>query len=382
MSLNKKTLGFVFALIIAVVIVAVTWHIRPQGNDENQVVVAIVSSLTGGLADNGKDMANGAQMAFDEATVKGLRGGLSLKVKIFDDQSEPRTAASVAARVSQDKRIVAVVGHLSSGSTLAAIPIYQREGMAVVMPVPTNPKLTESGYNNVFRVPPRDDEQAPFLASYLLNSLPGARVAIVHDRTAYGKGFAEEFKTAFEGGNGKIVAFEGAQVEERDFRTLITKLRELGPTHILLGATYDMGAPFVRQMKELGLEAQTLCGDGCYGQAFLDQAGKAAEGTIVSFIAPPRDSSSTVRNFFERYEQKFGRVVSFAPLGYDAAKVVVEVLSTAKSLTRNGVLETLRSAGFSVQGVTGSIKFGPNGDNESSRLYLYAVRDGQWVNLK
>ncbi len=379
---GKKTavsLHVAIAIVVGVLVVASLWQCTGK---KSEVVVAIVSSLTGDLAENGKDMANGAQLAFEEANEAGGVRGRSIRFEMFDDQGDPKVAVSVAIRVCQDPRIVAVVGHLTSGCMSAAASVYSRSGMPVVMPVPTNPEITSKGYTNLFRVPPTDDDQAPFLAEYLLSIDPKAPVAVISDLTAYGLGFAKAFRVTFQAGGGTIVAFEGAQKEARDFRTLITKVRVQKPKYVVLGATYDMGAPFVRQMKELGLNATVLSGDGCYGSAFVEQAGNAAEGTIVSFIAPDRGFSPKTEEFFRKYESKYGKVVSFAPLGYDAAQVVVEALRRLDKLAREEIVATIRTSGFVVKGVTGEIQFEENGDNRNKNLVLYVVRQGRFVLLK
>ena len=379
---DKKTaVGFqvAIAIVVSVVVGALLWQCTSK---KNEIVVAIVSSLTGDLAENGKDMKNGAQMAFEEANEAGGVHGRSIRFEIFDDQGDPKVAVSIASRVCQDPRVVAVVGHLTSGCMSAAAPIYARAEMPVVMPVPTNPEITRKGYTNLFRVPPTDDDQAPFLAEYLLSRDPKAPVAVISDLTAYGLGFATAFRETFRAGGGKILAFEGAQREARDFRSLITKLKALKPKYVLLGATYDMGAPFVRQMKELGLDATVLSGDGCYGSAFLDQAGNAAEGTIVSFIAPDRGFSPATERFFRKYESKYGKVVSFAPLGYDAAQVVVEALRQSGKLAREEIIATIRTTTFILEGITGEIQFEENGDNRNKNLVLYVVQQGKFVLLK
>lgn len=353
-----------------------------KSKNENSITVAIVVSLTGDLAANGKDTANGAKMAFEEANQKNVLEGYKIHYEVYDDQADPKIAVNIANQICQNKKIVAVVGHLTSGCMSAAAPIYSRENMPVVMPVPTNPAITQMGVKNLFRIPPTDNDQAPFLAKFLLLKDPTAPVAVVNDLTAYGVGFATAFRDTFVQGGGSVVTFEGVQKKNRDFRTLITKLKEIKPKYVVLGATYDMGAPFARQIKELGFEVTMLSGDGCYGNAFLDQAGNAAEGTIVSFIAPDRNTSSKTKHFFTEYEQKYGKVVSFAPLGYDAGRVVVEALSRAKSRTRQDIILAIHDKNFYVDGVTGKIQFDEKGDNKNKNLVLYIVKEGKWVLLK
>lgn len=375
---------YIWAMAVGLIILlaaGIVMMLRGRGSSAT-TTIAIVSSLTGDLAENGKDMANGARMAFDEMNSGATPGVRSVHVEIFDDQGDPKAAVSIAKRISQDKRFVAVVGHLTSGCMSAAAPVYFHADVPVVMPVPTNPKITRQRFSNLFRVPPTDDDQAPFLARYLLSKAPRSRVAVVNDMTAYGTGFAEAFRRTFQSGGGNVVAYEGAQKGLRDFRTVIAKLKAQTPDYVVLGATYDLGAPFIRQMRELGLRATVLSGDGCYGSAFTDQARNAAEGTIVSFIAPDRGSSVKTEQFFKRYESKYGKVVSFAPLGYDAAMVVATAAARCHQLTRRALIAEMHSPDFKVAGVTGNISFESNGDNRHKNLVLYVVKNGRYRLLK
>lgn len=344
--------------------------------------IAIVSSLSGDLAANGKDMANGAEMALREAIASGMIAH-TVNIEQYDDQGDPKIAVNVANQVCQNTNVVAVVGHLTSGCTLAAAPVYSRSNMPVVMPVPTNPEITEKGFRNIFRVPATDAEQAPFLARYVLSKDKHTRVAVVHDLTAYGMGFATAFRETLETSGDKVVAlFEGVQKDVRDFRTLITKIKEKAPEYVLVAATYDMGAPFVRQMRELGLNATVLSGDGMFSTQYIELAGQAAEGTIVSFIAPSRGASPATDAFFAKYEEMYGKVVSFAPLGYDAGKVIASAISAASSVTREGILGSISRPEFQVDGVTGIIRFAANGDNMNKSLSLYVVRGGRFTLLR
>ncbi len=378
--MRKKMVPLFFGLLMLLILIVAVSCMKTT--PQKEIYVAVASSLTGDLAENGKDMANGAKLAFDQENQAKLANAIKIHYELFDDHGDPKIAVSIANRIIEDQRFIAVVGHLTSGAMSAAAPVYNGAGMPVIMPVPTNPNITQQGYTTLFRIPPTDDEQAPFLARYLIFKDPKTSVAVVNDMTAYGIGFATAFRKTFETSGGDIVVFEGAQRESRNFRSLIAKLKRLNPKYIILGATYDMGAPFVRQLKELGLSATVLSGDGCYGSAFLEQAGDAAEGTIVSFIAPDRGFSPASEKFFEEYEAKYGKVVSFAPLGYDAAKVVIAAASKARNKTRKGILDELRAKNFAVDGVTGKIEFLENGDNKNKNLVLYVVRNGKFILLK
>ena len=365
-------------VLVAVILVSCTQK-APEGKKE--VYVAIVSSLTGELAENGKDTANGAIMAIDEYN-KSANGKKVIRYELLDDKGEPKTAVNIASQICQDKKYDLVIGHLTSGAMSATAPIYNKCQIPVIMPVPTNPQITKQGFNNLFRIPPTDDDQAPFLAKYIYSQNNNAKVAIVNDSTSYGSGFAEAFRDEYAGLGGHIVLFDNEQEDARDYRTLIAKIKSLKPDYVIIGATYDFGAPFVRQMKEMGLNATPVSGDGCYGSAFLKNAGNAAEGAIISFIAPDSGFSDKSINFFKKYERIYGKVVSFAPLGYDAGIVATKAINDATDETRAGLLEVLRNRNFYAEGVTGKIEFQDNGDNKYKNISIYRVTDGMFKLIK
>jgi len=374
MSIRRIVLAF--AILVVIVGVIITGCSR----EPKEISIAIASSITGDLAANGKDMMNGALMAFEEVNSQGGILGSKIKAEVFDDEGIPKNAVSIANKIAANKQIVGVVGHLTSGCMSAAAPVYARNGLPVIMPVPTNPKITQQGYANLFRIPATDDDQGPFMARFVLHTQKNARVAVVSDLTTYGEGLASAFRKTLSEEGGNVVAYEGVQKEQRDFRTLIAKMRNAD--YVFLGATYDLGAPFAKQMRELGLNATILSGDGCYSTAFIELAGAAAEGTIVSFIAPDRSSSEATIDFFGKYEKKYGKVVSFAPLGYDAAHTLVEGIKKAGKVNRQSIIDALHGDDFTWNGITGVIQFDKQGDNKNKNLSLYVVKSGQFVLYK
>lgn len=346
---------------------------------ESMVTIAIVSATSGDFADNGIDNVNGAMVAVKEINNSGGINGRKVETIVFDDRGDPKEAVNIAHKISINNKIMGVVGHLTSGTMKAAASIYSTHGVPVVMPVPTNPGITQQGFKNLFRIPATDSEQGPFLARLVVEKLKKSKIAIIHDKSAYGEGIASEFRKELGALSAEIITYEGVPREQRDFRTLLLRLKQLNPEVLFFGGNYTEGALLVKQMKEVGLETLFIAGDGCFGGSFIDLAGESAEGAIISFIAPDRESSQKTAEFFKTFEDEYGKVVSVAPMGYDAALTLLEAMKQSKKINRKNIIETLRSPDFQVEGVTGLIRFKENGDNINKKFFTYIVKKGKFV---
>src|ERR1700758_5177799 len=228
------------------------------------VKIGHVAPLTGGIAHLGKDNENGARLAVEEINAKGLTIGgekVTLQLDAQDDAADPRTATQVAQKLVDDK-VVAVVGHLNSGTSIPASKIYSDAGIVQISPSATNPAYTQQGFKTTYRVVATDAQQGPALANYAAKALNAKRVAIVDDATAYGKGLADEFAKTVEASGAKVVAREATNDRAVDFRAILTKIKGENPDAIMYGGMDATGGPFAKQAKQLRLRAKVLAGDG------------------------------------------------------------------------------------------------------------------------
>ena len=186
---------------------------------------------------------------------------------------------------------------MNSGTTLAVSPIYNKAGVPIVMPVPTNPDITKQGFNNLFRIPITDSDQGPACADFAFNKLGKKRIAIIQDKTAYGQGIAEEFQKKAASLGANILAFEGITEGDKDFRAVLTGLKPKKPEVIFFGGIYNEGGLIVKQAREMGIDAVFIAADGCFGSKFIEIAGQSAEGCIFSFIAPDKASNQKTKEF-------------------------------------------------------------------------------------
>src|SRR5256712_11319910 len=256
-----------------------------------EVKIGHVGPLTGGIAHLGKDNENGARLAVEEANAARTRiDGKEVKFTFVaeDDQADPKTGTTVAQKLV-DAKVAGVVGHLNSGTSIPASPIYSQAGIPVISGSATNPKLTEQGFKTQFRVVGRDDQQGPAIASYLATTKKPKLVAVIDDATAYGEGIANEVEKTLKAANIKVLPREKGTDKTTDWKAVLTKLRGRNPDAVFYGGMDATGGPLMKQGREVRMKAGVSFGDGGGTDKKKELAGEAAEGLPCSQagIPPP-----------------------------------------------------------------------------------------------
>lgn len=344
----------------------------------NVIKIGSVAPLTGPQTHIGKDNENGARLAVDEINAQGLElGGKKVKLELFgeDDHADPKTATIVAQKLV-DSGVVAVIGHLNSGTTIPASKIYHDAGIPQISPSATAVAYTAQGYNTAYRVMANDAQQGRALGQFAVNKMGAKKIAIIDDRTAYGQGLADEFEKAATAAGGEIVAHEFTNDRATDFNAILTSIKGKSPDLLFFGGMDPQGGPMARQMKRLGLSAKLLGGDGLQNANFMKLAGADAEGVIASSPGLPIDSMPGGPEFRKKFEAKYGVIQVYAPYAYDAVYALVEAMKRAHSAEPAKVLAELPKT--NLQGVSGPIKFDAKGDTEGGAVTLYEVKDGAW----
>src|SRR5512137_2132256 len=258
---------------------------------EEVVVVKIghAGPLTGGIAHLGKDDENGVRLAVEEATAKKIKiGGKTIKFEMMseDDQADPKLGPTIAQKFA-DAKVAGVVGHLNSGVSIPASAVYNQANIPMISGSATNPKLTEQGFKNIFRVVGRDDQQGPAVAQYL-QSMNIKKAAVVDDATAYGEGLANEVEKTLKAAGVKVVAREKTNDKATDFKAILTKMKGQTPDAVFYGGMDATGGPMLKQARELGIKAVFSFGDGACTDTMKQLAGDAAsEGLICSQAGLP-----------------------------------------------------------------------------------------------
>jgi branched-chain amino acid transport system substrate-binding protein len=339
--------------------------------------------LTGPIAHIGKDGENGARLAIEDANAKGyVIGGDKVKFELMgeDDQADPRQATLVAQRLA-DAGVKGVVGHVTSGASIPASRVYDNVGIPVITPSSTNPKLTQQGYKVTFRVIANDNQQGGSLAAFAVGKLGAKRIAIIDDRTAYGQGLADVFDAAAKKQGATIVAREFTSDKATDFMAILTKVKGANPDAVFYGGMDAQSGPMLRQMKQLGIGAKFLGGDGSCTGDMIKLAGDAMSSNVYcSQAGLPMDRMPGGTNFNTRYKARFNTDVQlYAPYSYDAATALIEAMRKANSVEPSKYLAALQ--GLTFKGVTGTIAFDAKGDIKDGGITLFNFKDGKWVPL-
>jgi branched-chain amino acid transport system substrate-binding protein len=353
------------------------------------VKIGHVGPTSGSIAHLGKDNENGARMAIDELNAKGVTiGGKKAKFELLaeDDAGDPKQGTAAAQKLV-DSKVNGVVGHLNSGTTIPASKIYFDAGIPQISPSATNPKYTRQGYKTAFRVVADDAHLGGTLGKYAVSTVKGKSIVVIDDRTAYGQGVADEFEKGVKAAGGKTVGREFTKDSATDFTAILTSLKAKKPDIIFFGGMDAVAGPMLRQMKQLGIEAKYMGGDGiCSGELPKLAAGTMADKQVICAEAGGIDSkdaaaTKAMADFKTRFKAKFNVDVQiYAPYVYDSVNLLVNAMVKAGSAEPAKYLPVLaKTAGY--HGVTGVISFDEKGDIKNGALTLHSYEGGKQTNI-
>lgn len=341
-----------------------------------------VGPTSGSIAHLGKDNENGARLAVEELNAKGISiGGKKIKFELLaeDDAADPKQGTAAAQKLV-DSKVVGVIGHLNSGTSIPASKIYSDAGIPQISPSATNPRYTRQGYKTTFRVVADDVHLGGTLGKYAVNQLKGKSIAVVDDRTAYGQGVADEFEKGVKAAGGKVVGREFTNDKATDFTAILTSLKAKKPDVVFFGGMDAVAGPMLRQMKQLGISAKFMGGDGiCTGELPKLAAGSMGDGQVVCAEAGgvEGEAKKSMEDFGKKFKAKFNADVQlYAPYVYDAVNVMVAAMQKANSTEPAKFLPVL-AATEGYKGVTGTIAFDQKGDIKNGALTLYTYKIGR-----
>ena len=343
------------------------------------VKIGHVAPTSGAIAHLGKDNENGARMAIEELNAKGVTiGGKKVKLELIaeDDAADPKQGTAAAQKLV-DQKVNGVVGHLNSGTSIPASTIYSNAGIPQISPSATNPKFTRQGLKTTFRVVADDVHLGGTLGKYAVTDLKGKSIAVVDDRTAYGQGVADEFAKGVEAAGGKVVDRQFTNDKATDFTAILTALKAKKPDVVFFGGMDAVAGPMLRQMKQLGINAKLMGGDGiCTGELPKLAAGAMADGQVVCAEAGgvEGEAKTAMTDFGTKFKAKYNADVQiYAPYVYDAVMVMADAMVKANSTDPAKYLPVLaKTEGY--KGVTGVISFDEKGDIKNGALTLYTYK--------
>jgi len=339
------------------------------------IMVGIAGPLTGQLAAYGEQYSQGAKKAVEDINKAGGINGEKIVLEMGDDACDPKQAVNVANQLAS-KGVKFVSGHFCSGSSIPASKVYEEEGILMITPASTNPKLTEEGGWNVARVCGRDDAQGRVAGAYLAKTYAGKNVAIVDDKSAYGKGLADETRKAMNAAGLTEVMSESINAGEKDYSALVSKLKGAGVEAVYFGGYHPEAGLILKQMGEQGLNAKMFSGDSMNAAELWTIAGKAAENLFFTFAPEPRNFE-TAKKVVEEF-----KAAGYDPEGYTlytyASFQMYQQAAAAVGSTDNQKISEWLRAGNPTQTVLGEIKLDAKGDLVDPKYVWYTFKDGQY----
>jgi branched-chain amino acid transport system substrate-binding protein len=339
------------------------------------IKIAVQAPLSGEQAALGEHIKLGAQLAVEEASKAFKALGYALVLVPYDDQAKPEVGVANARNVVADPDVLVMVGHFNSGVALPASEVYKDAMLAMISPANTATEITDRGYPNVNRVCGRDDVQGPVGARFASQDLKLKSVYIIHDKTLYGQGVAENFRNEAKKLGMNVLGFEGTE-ERANFSPMIIPLKAKNPDLVYFGGIYHQGGLLLKQLREKGVNAKFMGPDGLDSAEMAKIAGTSVTGSYYTSVAGPPDAYPETAAFAKKYKQRFGKETeSFGMYGYDATLVGIKAMEQwikangGKKPSRADVATAVRKI-KNFKGVTGSIEFDNKGDPVKAKYFV------------
>ncbi len=344
---------------------------------DDAIKIAMAGPITGSTASFGEQMRRGAEQAVADINAAGGVLGKKLDLRIGDDACDPKQAVAVANQLAQ-AGVSFVAGHFCSGSSIPASAVYNEEGILQISPASTNPKLTEQGFKNVFRVCGRDNQQGAVAGSYLAHHYPTGNIAILNDKSAYGKGLADDTKRTLNQAGVTEKLDEAYNAGEKDFSALVSKLKQEKIEAVYIGGYYTEAGLITRQLRDQGLTARVISGDAMLTDEYWAITGPAGEGSMMTFGPDPRNKpeAKAVADEFRKagYEPEGYTLYSYA-----AVQVYAEAVKRAGGTDLDKVIKALHAGSFET--VMGTLGFDAKGDVTSPAYVFYQWHDGKFKEI-
>jgi branched-chain amino acid transport system substrate-binding protein len=341
------------------------------GDAAAQIKFAVAGPITGPNAAFGAQLMKGTDMAVADVNASGGILGQKIVLQPGDDVSDPKQGVSLANKFAADG-VKFVVGHYNSGVTMPASYVYAENGMLAITPAATNPCVTDAKLGPcldnkqarpnllMFRTCGRDDQQGAVAGAYILQNFKGKKIAVIHDKTPYGKGLADETRKTINKGGVKEVLYEGVNTGDKDFSALISKIKTSGADLVYWGGLHTEGGLIVRQMRDQGVKAPLMGGDGIADDEFASVAGPGSEGTLMTYGPDPRDRPEA-KAVVDKFRANKFEPQAYTLYSYAAVQIIKQAAEAAKSLDPKKVAAQIYS-GMKFKTVIGEVSYDKKGD--------------------
>ena len=340
-----------------------------------EIRVAAAGPVTGQLAGLGEQMLAGARQAVADINEAGGVLGEKLELVIGDDQCDPKQAVSVANQLVA-KKVALVIGHFCSGSTLPAAEIYEQEGVIMISPAATNPDVTEQGHRLIFRTCGRDDRQGYVAGTFMAKRFQGKRMAVLHDKSAYGKGIADATRDALHRNGATETLYDAYTAGEKDYTALVSKLKQSDIAAVFIGGYHTEAGLILRQMRAQGLDAVLVGGDALVVREFWAVAGDAGENAYFTFVKDPR-RNPLAADVLSRFSDSGKVPEGYVLYTYAAVEAWAEAAKRAGTLDAENVASVLHGQSFET--VIGKLTFDAKGDVDLPSFEVYRWSKGDYA---
>jgi len=356
-------------------VAAATLGLAWTGAARADITIAVAGPITGQYATFGAQMKAGAEQAVEDINAAGGVNGQKLVLQIGDDACDPKQAVAVANQFA-GQNVSFVAGHFCSGSSIPASAVYAEEGIVQISPASTNPKFTDERPGpGIYRVCGRDDQQGQVAGKYIAENFKGKNVAIVHDKSAYGKGLADETQKNMNAAGLKEKLYEAITAGEKDYTALVSKLKQEAIDVVYLGGYHTEGGLIIRQMREQGLKTVLIGGDALVTEELWSITGPAGEGTLMTFSPDPRKNPGAAQ-LVEKFRAKKIEPEGYVLYTYAAVQTYAEAVKQAGGTDAKKVTDTLNKGTFKT--VLGDMKFDSKGDVSLPGYVFYVWKDGKY----
>ncbi|KAA3627871.1 MAG: branched-chain amino acid ABC transporter substrate-binding protein [Proteobacteria bacterium] len=338
------------------------------------ITIATAGPMTGQYASFGEQMKRGAEMAVADLNAKGGVLGQMLKLEVGDDACDPKQAVAVANQMV-NKGVVFVAGHFCSGSSIPASNVYAEEGIVQISPASTNPQLTERGLANVFRTCGRDDDQGKVAGDYIVDHFGAKNIAVLHDKTAYGKGLADETKAQIEKRGKKATMYEAYTAGEKDYSALVSKMKAANVDLIYVGGYHTEAGLIIRQAREQGMKAVLMSGDALVTDEYWSITGPSGEGTLMTFSPDPARNPEA-KPIVDKFMAQNYKPEGYTLYTYGAIQAWAQAAQAAGGVEPAKIIKALKGGQFNT--VLGTIGFNGKGDVTAPGYVMYEWSNGKY----
>lgn len=362
-----------FAGLMAVLGVAAIAASCGGGEEDKSTPVAVVGPITGQYASFGAQMKNGGELAVEDINAAGGVLGKKLDLEFGDDACDPKQAVAVANQMTGNN-VALVAGHYCSGSSIPASKVYAEANIVQISPASTNPAFTDNRAGpNIYRVCGRDDQQGGVAGKYIASHFSDKKVAFVHDKTAYGKGLADETKKAMNEAGKQEAMYEAITAGEKDYSALVSKLKQANIDLVYFGGYHTEAGLIIRQMRDQGMNTILMGGDALITQEFWSITGPAGEGTLMTFSPDPRKNPAAAE-VVKRFKDKGIEPEGYVLYTYAALQAWKQAAEKAKSIESADVVKAMNDTEFDT--VIGKFKFNEKGDPNLPPYAVYRWSNG------